>query len=255
MDLYELDFTGKIALVFGNDIPAYSEDILPLTDGKFIIPQVGMIQSLNISVACAVTLYEAFRQKKMAGHYNQRKLNEPEFQGLWNEWSLKNRNNLMKSIIIISLVFCSSFTVTAQEIPAWKITDLEAYIHKSTSPVIINFWATFCKPCLEEIPYFEETVKKYKKDSVTILLVSLDMQEQYPKVISSSIAKRKFSSTVVWLNETNADYFCPKVDSTWSGSLPSSLFINNKTGYHKFLEEPIPREKLEKEIAAMIGKE
>jgi len=91
VDLYDLDFTGKIALVFGNEHSGVSEDILPLTDGNFIIPQVGMIQSLNISVACAVTLYEAFRQKKMAGHYNQRKLNEPEFRGLWNEWSLKNR--------------------------------------------------------------------------------------------------------------------------------------------------------------------
>jgi len=160
----------------------------------------------------------------------------------------------MKSIIIISILFFSSFAVTAQTIPAWKITDLEAYIHNSTKPVIINFWATFCKPCLQEIPYFEEIVKKYKKDSVTILLVSLDMQEQYPETISSSIAKRKFSSRVVWLNETNADYFCPKVDSAWSGSLPSSLFFNNKTGYHKFFEEPIPREKLEKEIDAMIGK-
>ena len=91
VDVYELDFTRKIALVFGNEHSGVSEDILPLTDGNFIIPQVGMIQSLNISVACAVTLYEAFRQKKMAGHYNQRKLNEPEFQGLWNEWSFKNR--------------------------------------------------------------------------------------------------------------------------------------------------------------------
>jgi len=161
----------------------------------------------------------------------------------------------MKSIIIINIAFCTFFSAAAQTIPAWKITDLEEYIHKSTSPVIINFWATFCKPCLEEIPYFEETIKKYKKDAVTILLVSLDMQEQYPTAISSSIAKRKFTSTVVWLNETNADYFCPKVDSAWSGSLPSSLFINNKTGYHKFFEEPVPKEKLEKEIKAMVGKE
>ena len=91
VDLYELDFTPKIALVFGNEHSGVSSEIVSLTDGNFIIPQVGMIQSLNISVACAVTLYEAFRQKSIAGHYKERKLNEPVFDNLWKEWSLKNR--------------------------------------------------------------------------------------------------------------------------------------------------------------------
>ncbi|MBS1575308.1 MAG: RNA methyltransferase [Bacteroidetes bacterium] len=91
VDLYDIDFTEKVALVFGNEHSGVSEEVLPLVDGNFIIPQVGIIRSLNISVACAVTVYEAFRQKNKAGHYNQRKLNEAESQILWNEWSLKNR--------------------------------------------------------------------------------------------------------------------------------------------------------------------
>lgn len=84
--LYEMDFTQKIALLFGNEHSGVSEEILPLTDGNFIIPQSGVIKSLNISVACAVTLYEAFRQKTIAGHYNQRKLNEAESAVLLKEW-------------------------------------------------------------------------------------------------------------------------------------------------------------------------
>jgi tRNA (guanosine-2'-O-)-methyltransferase len=89
VDIYEVNFTQKIALVFGNEHAGISEEILPLTDGNFSILQVGMIRSLNISVACAVTLYEAFRQKKLAGHYDQPKLNETESAILWNEWSSK----------------------------------------------------------------------------------------------------------------------------------------------------------------------
>ena len=92
LDLYEVDFTGKIALIFGNEHSGVSEEILPLTDGNFIIPQAGIIRSLNISVACAVTLYEAFRQKTLAGHYKQRKLNEAESASLWEEWAIKNRD-------------------------------------------------------------------------------------------------------------------------------------------------------------------
>ncbi|HRH60539.1 MAG TPA: TrmH family RNA methyltransferase, partial [Chitinophagaceae bacterium] len=70
-NLYEINFTENIALVFGNEHSGISEELLPLCHGNFIIPQAGIIQSLNISVACAVTLYEAYRQKKNAGHYQQ----------------------------------------------------------------------------------------------------------------------------------------------------------------------------------------
>ncbi len=67
--LYELNLTEPVALVFGNEHSGVSEEIIAMADGNFIIPQVGIIKSLNISVACAVTLYEAFRQKTNAGHY------------------------------------------------------------------------------------------------------------------------------------------------------------------------------------------
>ena len=63
--------TQPIALVFGNEHSGVSEEIRALADGNFVIPQVGIIRSLNISVACAVTLYEAYRQKEAAGHYNR----------------------------------------------------------------------------------------------------------------------------------------------------------------------------------------
>jgi tRNA (guanosine-2'-O-)-methyltransferase len=89
--LHDINFTQPVALVFGNEHSGVSEEVLSLTDGNFMIPQVGMIQSLNISVACAVTLYEAFRQKRVAGHYKERKLSEDVFNQLWKEWSLKNR--------------------------------------------------------------------------------------------------------------------------------------------------------------------
>jgi thiol-disulfide isomerase/thioredoxin len=159
----------------------------------------------------------------------------------------------VKKIPVILFIIISAFAASAQSIPSWKITDLEKYIQSSSTPVIVSFWATFCVPCLQEIPYFEKIAKKYSKEGVTVLLVSLDMEEQYPETISSMAAKMKFVSKVVWLNETNADYFCPKVDSSWSGSLPSTLLIYNKTGYRKFFEEKIPEGKLETEIKELIA--
>ena len=86
VSMHELDLTQKVALVFGNEHNGVSEETIALSDGNFIIPQVGIIQSLNISVACAVSLYEAFRQKKMAGHYNETQLEDVHMQNLKTEW-------------------------------------------------------------------------------------------------------------------------------------------------------------------------
>jgi len=158
----------------------------------------------------------------------------------------------MKFLLTIALTILGIQQMNAQTIPAWKITALEERIQKSDSTVIVNFWATWCKPCLGEIPYFETLAAKYKEKGVKLLLVSLDMKEDYPKAIAATIQKRKFVSEVVWLNETNADYFCPKIDNSWSGALPATLLINNKKGYRKFFEESIPEEKLEQEIIKLI---
>lgn len=89
VSLYQLDFAKSIALIFGNEHNGVSDEIRALADGNFIIPQVGIIQSLNISVACAVTLYEAFRQKSIAGHYAQRSMEEVKYNELLKEWSFK----------------------------------------------------------------------------------------------------------------------------------------------------------------------
>lgn len=84
--LYEMDLTQRVALVFGNEHGGLSAETIELSDGNFIIPQVGIIKSLNISVACAVTLYESYRQKNIAGHYNERQLDENSFKALRSDW-------------------------------------------------------------------------------------------------------------------------------------------------------------------------
>ncbi|MEO6730088.1 MAG: RNA methyltransferase [Ferruginibacter sp.] len=84
--LHQLNLTEPVALIFGNEHSGVSEEIIAMANGNFIIPQVGIIKSLNISVACAVTLYEAFRQKNEAGHYNIAKMETEKLSALRNEW-------------------------------------------------------------------------------------------------------------------------------------------------------------------------
>jgi tRNA (guanosine-2'-O-)-methyltransferase len=93
VNLYDIDLTQPLALVFGNEHSGVSEEIRKLADGNFIIPQTGIIRSLNISVACAVTLYEAYRQKTVAGHYDKTKLNGDVLKDLMDKWGYEEENN------------------------------------------------------------------------------------------------------------------------------------------------------------------
>lgn len=98
--LYQLDLTDSVALVFGNEKDGISQALLDKCDGNFIIPQVGMAESLNISVACAVTLYESFRQRKVKGYYdNNKPLNEAEQEDLFQDYYDRHRVKFYNQVI------------------------------------------------------------------------------------------------------------------------------------------------------------
>ena len=155
---------------------------------------------------------------------------------------------------ILFLLFTGISSSQAQSMPSWKITDVEQLMNRSDSVLVINFWATFCKPCIEEIPYLQSISNKYKDEKVRLLLVSLDLAAFYPNRIEAFAKKHNFNSQIVWLNETNADHFCPKIDESWSGAIPATLIVNNKSGYKKFVEEQMKPEEFEMELKKAIGK-
>jgi thiol-disulfide isomerase/thioredoxin len=156
----------------------------------------------------------------------------------------------MTKIIFLLFVLTVSFLlpVQSQSIPSWKITNLQKYIDTSDSVLVINFWATFCKPCIRELPYIQSISGKLKDRRVGILLVSLDFTEAYPGTIDSFAKANNYTAPIVWLNETNADYFCPKIDQAWSGAIPTTLFINRKKGYRKLIQDEMNKERFEREL-------
>lgn len=85
--IYEIDFTEKVAVVLGNEHSGCSIDAINQADENIIIPQIGMIQSLNISVACAIIVYEMFRQRLNKGMFDNRNISEEEFNRLLNKWT------------------------------------------------------------------------------------------------------------------------------------------------------------------------
>lgn len=158
----------------------------------------------------------------------------------------------MRALIIVLL--CSWSVAQAQgPVQKIRITELQDYIAKSDHPLIVNFWATFCVPCNKEIPYFQSTVGRYKDQGVELILVSLDLPDYYPAKIDAFTRRQGYTAKILWLNETNADYFCPKVDPRWSGGIPSSLFIDNMTHYRRFFDRQLTEAQVDLEIKKMIA--
>ena len=160
---------------------------------------------------------------------------------------------IMKRFFFTSCIFLIAISrLEAQPVQAIKITQLQQVIADTKQPLIVNFWATWCLPCIEEIPYFEKITARYAADSVRLLLVSLDLDDDTARVLPFAKG-RGFQSSIIWLNETDADYFCPKVDEKWFGSIPATLFIYPKRNYRRFFEKQLKEEAFEQEVKAMLG--
>jgi thiol-disulfide isomerase/thioredoxin len=105
--------------------------------------------------------------------------------------------------------------------------------------VVVNFYASFCQPCNEELPGMLKTIRELKDSSVNFLVVSLDEPNMYPKKLGKFLRRKKIQAPIVWLQVNDVSSFCPKIDARWSGSIPATLFLNNLTGYRKFIEDEL----------------
>jgi len=154
-------------------------------------------------------------------------------------------------IIVIGFIFLS-LGAKAQTVKKVKIEELESYIKSSDHPLVISFWATWCAPCVKEIPWMQTAVEKRQEKKVELVLVSLDFRESFPKTVTDFIVQRNFKASHYWLDETNADHFCPKIDPKWDGGIPATLFVNNKTGYRKFFERQLTDRQVEQEMGFLV---
>ena len=115
-------------------------------------------------------------------------------------------------------------TNQVQEVSLQQLQDI--ILKKDDVVYVVNFWATWCKPCVAELPYFENAHKHFAPDKAKIILVSLDFATQKER-IKKFVADRDMQSAVYRLNETNANSYINKIDSSWSGSIPATALYKN----------------------------
>ncbi|MFL9485611.1 TlpA disulfide reductase family protein [Chitinophagaceae bacterium LWZ2-11] len=158
----------------------------------------------------------------------------------------------MKKIAVCLVFMLAAGHVFSQEIKKVKIEDVMKMADTSSVPLVINFWATWCHPCVQELPWFEKSVAELKNKNVKLLLVSLDFAEDYPAGIVKFAKEHGYTSQIVWLNETDANAFCPKVDKTWEGTIPVTLMVNNKKHYRQFFNQQLPEPRLKLELQKLV---
>ena len=155
----------------------------------------------------------------------------------------------MLRIWFCGLLLAFALCGRAQIIKALKVEELVKQYNAASGVLVVNFWSTWCKPCVEEIPHFISTIKKYSGKGVQLLLVSQDTKALYNNgKLAAYVNKKGWKAPLVWLNETNADRYCPQVDSSWSGVIPATLIVNPANNYRKFYEESLTAVALEAAI-------
>ncbi|GAB3866892.1 hypothetical protein GCM10028824_08080 [Hymenobacter segetis] len=136
---------------------------------------------------------------------------------------------LIKILVLGGSLLCSA-SAFAQQITVIRFPELQKRLARPTDTTyVVNFWATWCAPCVKELPNFEQLRVANATKKVKILLVSLDYASQLDKKVKPFVKQRGLKSEVLLLNEPDPNEWISKVDVKWSGALPFTLIFNNKT--------------------------
>lgn len=157
---------------------------------------------------------------------------------------------MRRSLLTILVCFAAVVAAAQAGIKNVSAKDVRAMIDSSHGPIIFNFWASYCSPCIREIPYFETTVEQSDKP-VKLVLVSLDMPRFYPIKFRDFLKKTAYKSEVLLLKETEYDYFV--IDKKWGGAIPTSIFVDNSKNYYRLFKSPLSAQTLAKEINNMLN--
>ncbi|WP_318309904.1 TlpA family protein disulfide reductase [Flagellimonas crocea] len=144
------------------------------------------------------------------------------------------------------------YTAPEVNFPIYDFDGLEPLLHKEDGKTyVINFWATWCKPCIEEMPYFERVNAEQKSNNVEVILVSLDMPNMWKTQLEPFVEKKDIQSKVVILDDPKQNDWIPKVSEDWGGAIPATLIYNKDK--RTFYERGFTYEELNEEINKFIN--
>lgn len=153
--------------------------------------------------------------------------------------------------LLTIIIAFSAFGSAAQKVEIIRKSQLDALMSPSNvndTSYVINFWATWCKPCVKELPYFEKLNRKYEDKKVRVILISLDFKRNLDSHLISFIRKNNIQSEVVLLDEPDYNSWINDVSSEWSGAIPATAFIKGSSGIKNFHEKEFTYDELVTEL-------
>lgn len=142
-------------------------------------------------------------------------------------------------------------SISNTTVPSLNYEQLKPLLNKDDDKTyVVNFWATWCAPCVKELPYFERVNQEYKDKNVEVLLVSLDFPKKKESKLIPFIEKRNILSEVVLLDDVNEQFWIADISEKWSGAIPATLIYNKDK--REFYEKSFTEEELQKEIQSFI---
>ena len=163
-----------------------------------------------------------------------------------------NSRSLVILFVLVSGILISK-KVTAQNARIIKLDELEMLLnHKSDTTYVINFWATWCKPCIKELPHFDNLTATFPGSKLKVVLVSLDFKRQFETGLIPYLTKNNIKSEVLLIDEPDYNQWIDKVDKSWSGAIPATLIINSKTGVRKFYEREFTLEEINSTVKPLL---
>lgn len=154
----------------------------------------------------------------------------------------------MRALVITFALAVGIGSLNAQSAEKIKIEDLQGIVEgKSGKIQVINFWATWCAPCIKELPLFEQM--NASRNDVKVSLVSIDLDlDPNPDKVYRFIDRKKLKSKVYILDERDPNTWIDKIDKSWSGAIPATLVVNLENGKRKFVEKELKEGDLEEII-------
>ncbi len=128
---------------------------------------------------------------------------------------------------VLIIILIAQFTYAQKVAGVYKINDLLNRLKNKDTTYVINFWATWCKPCVKELPAFD-SLQKQDRNLVKVILVSLDFKEDIEKKVNPFLVKNKVKCEVVVLDEINGNDYINKISTEWTGAIPATYFKNKK---------------------------
>lgn len=160
----------------------------------------------------------------------------------------------MKAFLIIVLLFLSSASSGfSQGVQKISKTELAGILNNPSDKLhVINFWATWCAPCVSELPDFQKVVNESIGSKVDFLFISLDFPSDAEKKLMPFLKKNNYTFKVCLMTETDYNSWIDEVDSGWQGNIPATLFFNRVRKIHHFVAEPIDKAQLSKTIQSLL---